>query len=179
MPPTHPRKSWLITDTHFNHAMLVDRYYRPRDYEQQILSNWQARVAEWDTVYHLGDVIMSRASELPGILALLPGQKILIRGNHDHSKPSWYLNAGFDMVCDGLLVGGAWLTHAPQATLPDGAVINIHGHLHGNDHRLMGMDYPPREFCRQLALELHGYGPVDMDEFVGLSQSARMILGAE
>lgn len=167
-----PSKIWLITDTHFNHAMLVEKGHRPADYQDQIKSNWKRLVAEQDTVIHLGDVIFAQASTLRDILTELPGRKILVRGNHDHESDGWYMRAGFSFVAQGILVGGVWLTHAPQATLPDGAIVNVHGHLHAGTHRTATL----ADHCKLLALEVDGYTPVELREFVGFSPITRKIM---
>lgn len=167
-----PPKTWVISDTHFFHAMLVEKGYRPADFQEQIINNWKRLVASQDTVIHLGDVIFARASTLGEIMADLPGRKILVRGNHDKESDSWYLARGFSAVCHGLLVGGVWLTHAPQATLPDGALLNVHGHLHAGTHRTTRV----ADHCKLLALEQHGYTVTDLWEFVGFSPVTRRIM---
>ena len=167
-----PAKIWLITDTHWNHKMLVDEGHRPADFEAQIAKNWRKAVMLQDTVIHLGDVIMARSSELFEILTTLPGKKILVRGNHDRESDGWYERNGFSFVAQGILIGGVWLTHAPQVTLPDGAILNVHGHLHAGTHRTM----PVAEHCRLFSLEKEGYGPIDFDEFVGFTPMRKRIL---
>lgn len=167
-----PSKTWLITDTHFNHQMLIDAGYRPVDFQDKICRNWANLVMPQDTIIHLGDVIMNRPSELTDILKNLPGRKILVRGNHDRQSDGWYERAGFAFVAQGILIGGVWLTHAPQVTLPDGAIINVHGHLHAGRHRTE----VTAEHCKLFSLENDGYGPVGLDEFVGFSPMRRKIL---
>lgn len=129
------RRIWLITDTHFNHAKLVEYEGRPTDFTEQIIKNWKGVVSPADVTIHLGDVIMSNAGSLSELLKAIPGKKVLVRGNHDRRKPSWYLNHGFDFVCDSFLLDEVWFTHIPADSLPDGARTNIHGHLHKNGHR--------------------------------------------
>lgn len=165
-------KTWIITDTHFNHDMLIEAGYRPADFQDQICRNWGRVVEPQDTIIHLGDVIMKRPSELYHILSVLHGRKILVRGNHDRESDGWYERAGFSFVAQGILIGGVWLTHAPQATLPDGAIINVHGHLHAGTHRTG----PSVDHCKLLTLEVDGYGPVELDAFVGFTPMRKKIL---
>lgn len=165
-------KRWVITDTHFNHQKLINEGHRPDDYQRQIFLNWKRLVQSSDTIIHLGDVILGQDSELPEILDDLPGYKILVRGNHDGHPDAWYLRAGFQFVVHGLLLGGVWLTHAPQATLPDGALVNVHGHLHAGTHRSTDV----AAHCKLLTLEENGYTPVDLDEFVGFTSMTRRIM---
>jgi calcineurin-like phosphoesterase family protein len=167
-----PTKTWLITDTHFNHTMLVRDGHRPADFQKRVVANWQRLVKPQDTVWHLGDVILGQNGTLKEILDTLPGVKYLVRGNHDHESNAWYLRHGFAFVAQGVLHGGVWLTHAPQATLPDGAVINVHGHLHVKEvgHR-HGEAFP--EHCKLLSLEEQNYAPVELAAFVGFSLMVR------
>lgn len=169
-------KTWLTTDTHFNHEMLSERGYRPSDFNERIISAWKRLVLPEDTIYHLGDVILKRQSELTGILSDLPGRKILIRGNHDRESDGWYIRAGFVCVVQAALVGGVYLTHAPQVTLPDGAIINVHGHLHGNGngHRPSG-----DAKCKLLALEDTDYHPVELIEFVAFQPRRGIVMPYE
>lgn len=165
-------KTWAITDTHWNHPVMIERGFRPADYEEQIRRQWHRLVLPADTVIHLGDVIVQHPSMLQDILAGLPGYKVLVRGNHDRESDGWYKRMGFGFVANGILIGGVWLTHAPQATLPDGAIINVHGHLHDDNHR--GTDFPTH--CKLLAIERTAYAPVELSAFVGFSPAVRKIL---
>lgn len=158
------RKLWLITDTHFNHAKLSEWGERPPDFDRIIESNWRRLVSPQDTLIHLGDVIFSKAGELGDIMGRLPGTKILVLGNHDTRNYSWYLSHGFAAVMDGMLYDRVWLTHYPQQTLPDGALLNVHGHLHANEHRADCQTYP---HCKLLAIERTGLSPVEFKKFVG------------
>jgi len=167
-----PPKIWLITDTHFNHDMLVAEGYRPADFQEQICRNWARLVLSQDKIIHLGDVIMKRPSELAEIMKNLLGRKILVRGNHDRESDGWYERAGFSFVAQGILIGGVWLTHAPQITLPDGAILNVHGHLHAGTHRTE----TTAEHCKLFSLEQDGYSPVGIDEFVGFTPMRKKIL---
>lgn len=170
------RKTWLITDTHFNHVAMIERAWRPTYYQEMILRNWRRLVMPQDLIYHLGDVILGRDSELAYIMRDLPGNKILIRGNHDHHPSIWYERAGFSSVHHGILINGAWLTHAPQTTMPDGAIINIHGHLHGDAHRAQVAELPA--YCKLLALEHPqvDYAPVELSQFSNLSPLQQLIM---
>lgn len=168
-----PTKDWLITDTHFNHHRLVTEGWRPAGYETAIKANWCRLVAEQDVVYHLGDVILGRASELKGILDALPGIKVLIKGNHDQESNGWYMRHGFQFCAQAVLYKGVYLTHAPQVCLPDGAVLNVHGHLHDRADR---RGYETLPWQKLLALEHVGYAPVEFDKFCGLSAQALALL---
>lgn len=181
-------KLYLITDTHFNHKNMVEKGWRPADYQQQLIDNWKAIVKPDDTVVHLGDVIFSHRGELSAILQGLPGYKVLIKGNHDTEKDQWYLNHGFDQVIKDAAVitedqyntydnippvGYIVLSHEPfdMRQCKEGKageiVANIHGHLHKEIHRTTS-EYPyynnDKNFL--LSMEFVGYRPIGIDEFV-------------
>lgn len=97
----------------------------------------------------------------------LPGKKILVRGNHDHEKHIWYLERGFMVSCDGIVLHDILFTHEPVFNLSDGVVWNVHGHLHNNDHRVE--DGKPLEKFHKLFVLEHHYKPIELQEFMGMS----------
>ena len=82
-------KTWLITDTHFNHARIIEYEGRPADYQNLIVSNVRRLVNHEDLVIHLGDVILGRQSELPEFKGHMRGTRLLVRGNHDSQTDAW------------------------------------------------------------------------------------------
>lgn len=161
-----PAINWLITDTHFNHDYMI-QCGRPPDYQRQIISNCRSLIAEQDTLYHLGDVIFGMSTLLPAILENIKGRKILIRGNHDRKTNGWYERNGFHYVADSIQLGKIVLSHKPMCSLPDGAEINIHGHWHGNNHRVdESAGWYDRRRHLKLAVEETGYKPVIMQQWV-------------
>lgn len=142
-------KIWVISDTHWNHANIIQYENRPQDHKEQIIANWNKVVQPEDLVIHLGDVIMglNAAENLPSIMATLPGKKILCRGNHDHEK-QWgtnvgFMERGFDVVVDYFVYENLAFSHAPLTPLPSQGSLgwrkevdfNIHGHFHRGIHR--------------------------------------------
>lgn len=160
---------WLITDTHWN-SDFEGR--RPSDYAIKLSTNCRKVIAKQDILIHLGDVINDRPSELKQWLSINGDciTKILVRGNHDKEKDSWYLNKGFNLVVDQLVIKDVLLSHIP-APLPPGVRINIHGHFHNNPlERCLERDpqivpYYKPETHKLLALEFVDYKPVRLDEF--------------
>lgn len=168
-----PSKTWIITDTHFNHAAMVTKGWRPADYQERIIRNCQQMINPQDRVIHLGDVIIGRNGTLGDIMVQLPGRWALVRGNHDHESGDWYMRKGFIYACQGIMYGGVWFSHAPSLTLPTGAKLNVHGHLHDGVHR--GSSIP--DHCKLLALEATDYKPVQFEEFCGFSPSNKVDVG--
>jgi calcineurin-like phosphoesterase family protein len=141
---------WIISDTHFNHAKMVEYCGRPKNFNDILIKKWNKVVTPDDMVIHLGDVILGQNSALEGILATLPGRKILCRGNHDHESNIWYMNKGFAFVCDYFVYNDLAFSHAPLTPLPNQTIkqhskddvfshkpvrLNIHGHFHNGNHR--------------------------------------------
>lgn len=161
---TVPPKVWLITDTHFNHARMLELCGRPVNFNELIIENWRRVVGSDDLVFHLGDVIFNRAGELKSIMAGLPGTKIMVKGNHDHAPSRWYMRRGFAFCCYGFEFRGCYFTHKPAKALPEGCKVNIHGHLHNSRHH--DGEFAPQPWHRLLAIENEGYSPVLLDSFL-------------
>lgn len=155
------KQIWIITDTHFYHANIIKLCNRPDNFNEQIITNWKKLVQPEDLVIHLGDV------EWKGnIINTLPGKKILVRGNHDTNTDSWYMNNGFEFVCDSFVLNrygvNALFTHKPE--LFHSYDINICGHTHG----LLKINSP----CAilDLSLEKYGYKPWPLSEVMSMAR---------
>lgn len=73
---------------HFGHDNVIRFDGRPfstvDDMDEELIKRWNAKVAEGDLVYVLGDLIWkSKNNAAPALLKRLNGSKILIKGNHD------------------------------------------------------------------------------------------------
>lgn len=151
-----PAKTWVITDTHFNHDAMVPYCGRPENHTEIILKNWRMATSPNDVTIHLGDVIIGRDSELKGMLEQVAGKKFLVMGNHDKKTKGWYMRNGFDFVGDGLTWRDIYFSHIPVETLPDGCTINVHGHFHNNENH----DGTIYSHSKLLAIEYTEYKPV-------------------
>ena len=98
------RKTWIIADTHFDHWKMCEYCGRPKDFMRKTVTHWQKMIAPEDLVYHLGDFYLGRRGRFVEYVNMLPGVKILIKGNHDREKSNWYLNHGFEAVMDSAVV---------------------------------------------------------------------------
>lgn len=163
---------WLISDTHFNHDKIATYCDRPADFTERIIKRWQEIVQWEDTVIHLGDVLIGNRRSIDEIMGILPGRKVLVRGNHDrqHSN-TWWMEHGFSFACDGMKFRNCWLTHEPSTSLADGCELNIHGHLHNIWHRFKADGVKQetklrKPWQRLFAIEYTDYRPVDFDKFV-------------
>lgn len=144
------KKIWLIGDTHFDHMNMCKHCGRPENFNQLIVHHWRKMIAPDDLVYHLGDVYFGKRSRFFDCVKELPGQKILIKGNHDKEKTEWYLTHGFVVVFEfasiiakmkvgkNHIIGMRVLlshvpTNIPKFDTYSNTTINIHGHFHNND----------------------------------------------
>ena len=157
---------WLTGDTHLNHDRMVELCGRPKNHTELIIHNWASMVAWDDLTIHLGDVIFKEQSKITGILAAIPGKKVLVKGNHDRESLKWYMEHGFDFACHSFVMSDIIYTHAPLQKLPDNIKLNIHGHYHNAD--ITKFEVKPQSFNKLFALEYTNYKPVLLDEFIKL-----------
>jgi len=133
---------FVVSDFHFGHKMLVENDHRPQDYENLIVSGWNSVVNKHDNVLFLGDLTFINKEKTRNYCEQLSGRKWMVRGNHDSASDRWYRDCGFSIIEPIYKEFGkkdeepyiVLFTHEPVVDLPEGW-FNIHGHLHGNDHR--------------------------------------------
>ena len=121
---------FFCSDLHFGHKNI--QKFRPwveseEHHRNLIKSEWQDTVSKQDVVYVLGDACFSR--ETLEDFNLLPGRKILVRGNHDVLDTSEYLKT-FENVYGLLKYKEFWLSHAPIHPQELRGKVNLHGHVH-------------------------------------------------
>jgi len=120
---------WFCSDLHFGHKNIGK--FREIDSEEanrnRICEDWKECVTKRDSLYVLGDAcfMMETLSEFDS----LPGEKILIRGNHDRLDTQAYLKH-FKSVEGILRYKEFWLTHAPIHPEELRGKVNLHGHVH-------------------------------------------------
>lgn len=147
---------FVISDTHFGHQNMVRYHGRPKQFDRLLIDNWNQIVGKQDLVFHLGDVAVSRTLDLASVVKRLNGRKILCLGNHDRRPAEWYMANGFAFACTYFVLDGVCFSHKPITPLPPGCAVNVHGHFHGDDHRLH--EYEADAFFhanRQRYLEVH------------------------
>ncbi len=164
-------KTWIITDTHFGHDKLIE-YGRPTDFTEKIFKNL-LEVKMGDTLIHLGDFCIGKDEEWhERYFKTLPGVKnILVLGNHDSKSRTWYLERGWNFVCDSFTLTAfgkkVMFSHYPMAW--DGYYDwNIHGHFHASDHRRHEPEFVKLKngYQKLLALEYTDYQPVSLEKFI-------------
>lgn len=80
--------NYYIADTHFFHANIIKLNNRPFkdviEMNETLISNWNKKVKENDTIYILGDfAYKTYENNVLYLLDRLNGNKILVTGNHD------------------------------------------------------------------------------------------------
>ncbi len=80
--------NFYTSDLHLGHANVINFDNRPfanvDEMDQCIITRWNERVSDDDTVYILGDVCHRNSKDSSWYLKQLRGHKILILGNHDN-----------------------------------------------------------------------------------------------
>lgn len=163
------KRSFVIADLHFSHAGVC-RFtnrdgtpMRPWDnvdeMDEALIDNWNSFVRPEDKVYVLGDVAMNKKGAAK--IALCNGDKILIKGNHDEEKLSFYAGLFRDIraIDDRNEFGRKFvLSHVPiHPDCLERWGLNITGHLHSNRIRLPDGTPDPRYVT--VSVEQIGYTP--------------------
>ncbi len=160
-------KAYIISDTHFNHDKIKEYCNRPDNHEA-LLSSSMDKIKDSDLLIHLGDICIGNDEEVHRNISALPCRKILVMGNHDSKSWSWYMEHGWDFVCDAFRLKYCgkiiMFSHIPQPW--DGIwEINVHGHLH-NLGRLKEIKHEMRQWHRLYAPELNNYQAIELSKFI-------------
>lgn len=142
---------WFTSDLHFGHNNIIPYCKRPfadkHEMTLGLVARWNEKVANGDLVYILGDLSFYGTNKTRAILDSMNGDKILIRGNHDHvSTEEKAKNLGLLRAADSdvVMIAGEMynLSHFPYAgdttkedryperRLKDDGRWILHGHVH-------------------------------------------------
>jgi calcineurin-like phosphoesterase family protein len=182
-----PENTWVVSDTHFGHENIVGYCHRPEDHEQVILAEWRAAIPADATVLHLGDLSYKSNSFFKNIIAkeLTGDRKLLIAGNHDRQRYSFYRDCGFRIVKPFSIKYGSVLyddaadrledegfvapwtisfDHYPlKRPAADPFSVHIHGHIHNNGYGGKGTPFTPFSHGQiNLSCEQVHYRPVNL-----------------
>lgn len=169
-------RTFLYADPHFFHEGVC-RFLRSdgtklrpwdnaEEMSEQMIFWYNEIVQPEDRVYIIGDVAMNRKA-LDRSLPRLLGRKVLVKGNHDIDKLSYY-SQYFDDIRAYVPKKGFILSHIP---IHPGSLsrwqLNIHGHLHANTvqiHKTFDLpfdDPDPRYYCA--SVEHTNWRPILLD----------------
>ncbi len=171
-------RTWLYSDPHFYQTNIVKftntdgSPLRPRDdsdkMSEDMIEWYNETVDDRDRVYILGDVAFTRRA-LNASVPRLKGRKVLVKGNHDVDKLSFYAEY-FDDVRSYVVKKGFIMSHIP---IHPGSMgrwgLNIHGHLHGNHVMIeeRGAPGPQRDVrYRNVCVEQTNFRPILLDKIL-------------
>lgn len=151
---------WFTADTHFGEQPRTRHKASglPADaLDVLIEQRWRERVADGDTVWHLGDVGKDWQR-----LADLPGTKHLILGNCDAAPKKMAASPIFASLGQSHRLalpdgGSLYLIHIPEQALDRPANDVVHGHHH---HRT------PRPGHRSVSVDRIDWGRVSLEELL-------------
>lgn len=160
---------WVISDTHFNHANILEfktesgenvrSFDSLQEMNERIIDNWNSVVQTGDKVYHLGDVFFGPKEAHGPIWGRLKGKKRLVIGNHDNVK--YLTQAGFFqkiMLWRTFRDFGLTLTHVPihPSQFRNDTSLNVHGHTHERG----SLEGPYKCVC----VEKINYTPINIED---------------
>jgi calcineurin-like phosphoesterase family protein len=190
---------YIVSDLHFNHQNIIkycrDRYAPTQsgldDMNWELLANWNQTVASDDVVVFVGDFAWYHSDDqdpitqrkVDNLWETLNGQKIFVRGDHDHVIPS---SADTDRYTVEIRHDGEsfFVSHFPgdtpeslsgggmperfQENLPVNVAERcdcwrIHGHHHNNWPDVYPLSNPERQTIN-CSVELTDYRPLSMEE---------------
>lgn len=160
--PDIDENTFIISDTHFGHKNIVRFCDRPMNHENIMLRNWENIVQDDDIVLHLGDVAWDDIDYWVEEIEQLPGRKLLIKGNHDHTRTlKKFAKIGIKVVepfvqeFDGQKI---FFSHYPDEMTDLDWDINIHGHIHNNTLQMEGLTLD--KIYKNVSVEVMNYRPV-------------------
>lgn len=186
-----PARTWVISDTHFGHKNIIGFCHRPEDHDQLMIENWAREVPEDATVIHLGDLVYKGNAYFKAVQApkLTGARKLLVLGNHDGGRYSFYKNSGFKLARPFSIMwghtevsfshypwneeGDARLKIEPEGQMPENH-LRLHGHIHNNGYTRAS--YVP--FRRQhvnLSVEQTKYNPVNLASLLSAVLDDRIV----
>lgn len=167
-------ETWIISDTHFGHSNIVKYCGRPIEHNQIMLRNWRNEIAPGDQVLHLGDLAVwygETEKMWSRTAAALPGNKFMLRGNHDNLTDEAYGKLGYKIVPEFVQEFNGQrvlFSHHPDDQRLSEWDINIHGHIHNNplDERYAKL-FPNHRY-QNVSIEVMGYHPHQLRDLINV-----------
>lgn len=164
--------TWIVSDTHFGHNNIVGFCDRPNEHEERIIMRWNESVPDEATVLHLGDFSYKNNAYTRSIISphLKGKRKLLILGNHDKQRPSFYRTCGFkvvkpfDMRYEGYVIS---FSHYPLRKPAGESHIRIHGHIHNSGYGGKTTSFTPFSAGQiNVSVEQTHYSPVNLERLL-------------
>jgi len=166
--------TYVISDTHFGHDNIIKYCNRPEDHDFLMHLYWTSIVQENDDILHLGDVMWYKhdtpwdeSRTLVDVVKSLPGNKFLVKGNHDNKSNDWWGEIGFTVLPKRVFYNyegkRILFTHYPENNFIMHWDINIHGHIHNHGYEVK--EENGRQFIN-VSVEVMGYAPVKLGDIL-------------
>jgi calcineurin-like phosphoesterase family protein len=161
---------YIISDTHFDHEAILTSCNRPKGYEEIIFRNLHNILKHNDILIHLGDICWKNNRMWHYRLCEVDCRKWLVLGNHDCKTIPWYLDHGFDMVCEkfqfNMYGKNIMFSHKPINDI--WCDLLIHGHMHNTHHHDLEPDIINARNDKQFlyAVEYNDYKPISLETIV-------------
>ncbi len=166
----------VTADTHFGHQNVIKYCNRPwttaADMDDALIDNWNS-VCDHDTVvYHLGDVMFGRPTNVMRIISRLRFSHLyVIKGNHEKTFCEWYRSAKPSNIT---------LFNSYLETRIDGYDFTLchyamkvwnrhhHGamHLYGHSHGSLPDDPYSKSF--DVGVDCHDYKPLTLQQVLAI-----------
>lgn len=176
-PPALFPDSWVTSDHHFFHRNIARLQGRSPDHELAMVWIWRDLVADGDVVMHLGDLAFgTHSAERIALLASLPGQKWIVRGNHDRWSDDVLLEAGFRSFGRRPVLwadpeGGPRIAFSHEPARDDGSWdVNVHGHVHQSHPTVTGI--PGGRARVNVCVDVRALAPVRLRDLLGEARAA-------
>jgi calcineurin-like phosphoesterase family protein len=104
------------------------------------------------------------------VARMLPGRKRLILGNHDTRPVEYYEEMGYKVLepfVARIGVVRVKFTHEPELIKTDEWDLNVHGHVHNNDHRELP-NGDTVDWRRNVSIEMVNYRPIQVGDALTL-----------
>lgn len=162
---------FFTSDTHFGHRNIIkycDRpYVNEHDMDMNLIANWNARVSDKDTIYHVGDVSMDDRKRKE-IVPKLNGKKHLIKGNHDKRVTN---DEGWESISNykEVYVGKQMIVLFHYAMRVWNKSHRGSWHLYGHSHgTLIDPYFDEKTLSFDIGVDSHGYKPLNFDEVAAI-----------
>lgn len=170
-------RTFLYADPHFSHQGMCEfvradgtklrPWSRYEEMDKELIYRYITTVKPEDKVYFLGDVAMKPAAL--SILHSLPGDKVLIKGNHDQADLKVYQRYFRDVRAYWQLAK-CLLSHIPIHPQSTGRWrANIHGHLHSHQIEVKCSVPDPRYLC--VSVEHTDFAPILLEDALARIES--------
>ena len=165
---------FFTADLHLGHENVIAHCNRPfanvEIMDQELISNWNQRVRENDTVYIVGDFCFRNKRPAEEYLGALNGHKHLIIGNHDRGWLSTVDSAFLDSISHMLVIreNGVLITmcHYPLMTWQGAShgSLMVFGHIHNNQNAAYWPLIRASPQMLNAGVDVNDFQPVTLEE---------------